>query len=95
MKIPVIEQHDSSDCATAYVASMCAFYGREMTSVKLRELLGTDMYVATVKGVADPSSNSVSTQKQYVQRAAFLTEFTLPAVAHFGRIWRLPLYSNL
>ncbi|MDR1404128.1 MAG: hypothetical protein LBJ20_00975, partial [Candidatus Methanoplasma sp.] len=31
MRFPHIEQHDSSDCAAACIASMCSFYGKEIT----------------------------------------------------------------
>ncbi|WP_158386761.1 cysteine peptidase family C39 domain-containing protein [Candidatus Methanoplasma termitum] len=31
MKFPHIQQHDSSDCGAACIASICSFYGREIT----------------------------------------------------------------
>ncbi|MDR3283395.1 MAG: peptidase domain-containing ABC transporter [Candidatus Methanoplasma sp.] len=86
MKVQVVEQHDSSDCGAACVASVCAFYGKELTIVKLRELLGTDISGTTVKGVADALSRlGFKAHAVRADRKAFGSGFTVPAVAHTVR----------
>jgi len=87
MKFPHVRQHDSSDCAAACVASVCSFYGREITIVKLRELLGTDMAGTTVKGIADAADKlGFETKAVRVDPESFKNGgFTLPAVARMVR----------
>lgn len=51
MKIPVVEQHESSDCGVACVVSISQFYGKSATISQLREIMGTDAYGTTINGV--------------------------------------------
>ncbi|MFM1601818.1 ABC transporter transmembrane domain-containing protein, partial [Helcococcus ovis] len=44
-------QHDQSDCAAAVVSTIIKTYGLELSIMKIREIIGTDMYGTTVKGV--------------------------------------------
>ncbi|MGF3113633.1 peptidase domain-containing ABC transporter [Facklamia sp. P9177] len=44
-------QHDQSDCAAAVVSTILKTYGQELSIMKIREIIGTDMYGTTVKGV--------------------------------------------
>ena len=87
MKYPHVQQHDSSDCAAACVASICSFYGREITIVKLRELLGTDMAGTTVKGITEAVDKlGFETKAVRIDPASFKKgNFTLPAVARTVR----------
>ena len=82
MKYPHIQQHDSSDCAAACIASICSFYGREITIVKLRELLGTDVAGTTLKGVTEAADKlGFEAKAVRVDPESFKSGFTLPAVA--------------
>lgn len=86
MKSLCIEQHDSSDCGAACVASICAYYGREITIVKLRELLGTDISGTTVKGITEAVKKLGFESKAIrVSKESFVSGFTLPAIAHIVR----------
>ncbi|MDR3206357.1 MAG: peptidase domain-containing ABC transporter [Candidatus Methanoplasma sp.] len=86
MKVQVVEQHDSSDCAAACVASVCAFYKKEISIVKLRELLGTDAAGTTVKSIGDSLSKlGFETRTAAVGEEAFAEGFTLPAIARIVR----------
>ena len=87
MKYPHTQQHDSSDCAAACVASVCSFYGREITIVKLRELLGTDMAGTTVKGITEATDKlGFEARAVRVDPASFKSGgFTLPAIARIVR----------
>ncbi|MCL2031754.1 MAG: peptidase domain-containing ABC transporter [Methanomassiliicoccaceae archaeon] len=83
MKFPHIQQHDSSDCGAACIASICAHYGRETTIVKLRELLGTDISGTTIKGITGALVKlGFEAKAVRVDKEAFTSKFTLPAVAH-------------
>lgn len=86
MSLPHIQQHDSNDCAVACVASVCAYYGKEVTIVKLRELLGTDILGTTINGIHD-ALGTLGFEKRVVRidRASFESPFTLPAIAHIVR----------
>lgn len=46
-------QHDASDCAAAVVSTVMLHYKKETTIMKIRELIGTDVYGTTVKGIMD------------------------------------------
>ena len=83
---PHIRQHDSNDCAVACVASICAYYGKEVTIVKLRELLGTDILGTSIKGIADALGKlGFENRAVRIDREGFESDFTLPAIAHIIR----------
>lgn len=44
-------QHDASDCAAAVVSTVMLKYKKESTIMKIREIIGTDAYGTTVKGI--------------------------------------------
>lgn len=46
-------QHDASDCAAAVVSTVMLRYKKESTIMKIREMIGTDAYGTTVKGIMD------------------------------------------
>lgn len=52
-KYKCICQHDSSDCAAAALSTMLSHYKIDMSLMKLREILGTDIRGTTVKGLVD------------------------------------------
>lgn len=87
MKIPVVEQHDSSDCGVACVASICSYYGQEFTIVKLRELLGTDIFGTSINGISQGLEKlGFVSRPVYVDRKSFEKgNYTLPAIARLVR----------
>lgn len=52
-KYPNTNQHDQSDCAAAVISSVLLTYKKEMSIMKIREIIGTDTYGTTVKGIVD------------------------------------------
>jgi ATP-binding cassette, subfamily C, bacteriocin exporter len=50
-KYPVVLQHDESDCAAAALSTICQFYKKELTIMKIREIIGTDAYGTSVDGI--------------------------------------------
>jgi len=44
-------QNDASDCAAAVVSTILLTYKREITIMKIREIIGTDAYGTTVHGI--------------------------------------------
>ena len=44
-------QHDQSDCAAAVVSTVLLSYKKELSIMKIRETIGTDMYGTTVSGI--------------------------------------------
>jgi ATP-binding cassette subfamily B protein len=86
VRFPHIEQHDSSDCAAACIASMCSFYGKEITIVKLRELLGTDISGTTIRGITEALGRlGFESKAVRADPESFEKGFTLPAVARIVR----------
>ena len=86
MKFPHVEQHDSSDCAAACVASVCSFYGKEITIIKLRELLGTDIAGTTIRGITEAMGRlGFEAKAVRVDPESFKDGFTLPAIARIVR----------
>ncbi len=87
MKIPVVEQHDSSDCGVACAVSICAYYGKEVTISKLREVMGTDAYGTSIAGlIKGLESVGFRAKSLYISRESFANDtFTLPAIARLVR----------
>jgi len=82
VRYPHVDQHDSSDCAAACVASVCAFYGKEITIIKLRELLGTDIAGTTVKGITEAMGKlGFESRAVRIDPDSFTKGFSLPAIA--------------
>lgn len=52
-KYKCVCQHDASDCAAAALSTMLSHYKIDMSIMKLREVLGTDIRGTTVKGLVD------------------------------------------
>ncbi|HGQ5154028.1 TPA: cysteine peptidase family C39 domain-containing protein [Streptococcus pneumoniae] len=50
-KYPCTIQHDQSDCAAAVVSTVLLSYKKELSIMKIREIIGTDMYGTTVSGI--------------------------------------------
>ena len=51
MKIPVVQQYDSSDCGVACVVSISEYYGKTVTISQLRGVMGTDATGTSIKGL--------------------------------------------
>ncbi|MUO33717.1 peptide cleavage/export ABC transporter [Enterococcus gallinarum] len=81
-KYPVIRQHDASDCAAAALATVCKHYKKEITIMKMREVIGTDSYGTSVHGLvtgAEKLGFEVKAIKIAFNRVT--DEYTLPAIA--------------
>ncbi|WP_234969297.1 cysteine peptidase family C39 domain-containing protein [Bacillus massilinigeriensis] len=46
-------QHDASDCAAAAISTVLQTYKIEYSIMKIREIIGTDAYGTSVKGIVD------------------------------------------
>ncbi|MCJ1989195.1 peptidase domain-containing ABC transporter [Pseudolactococcus carnosus] len=80
---PVILQHDASDCAAAVMSSICRFYGEEYTLMKMREVLGTDIYGTTVSGLVTGATKLGFDVKAIKMKVEDVTQdYTLPAILH-------------
>lgn len=87
MKIPCVEQHDSSDCGVACVVSICAHYGKHVTISQLRDIMGTDAYGTTIDGLNKGLlSLGFDSRPIYISDESFANDdFTLPAIARLVR----------
>lgn len=52
-KQPCVMQHDVSDCAAATISTVLLSYKQEMSIMKIREIIGTDAYGTSVKGIVE------------------------------------------
>lgn len=52
-KLPCTLQHDQSDCAAAAISTILKSYKCEISLMKIREIIGTDLYGTSVKGIVD------------------------------------------
>ena len=52
-KKPCTMQHDASDCAAAAISTILLTYKQEMSIMKIRETIGTDLYGTSVKGIVE------------------------------------------
>ena len=87
MKIPCVEQHDSSDCGVACVVSICSYYGKYVTIAQLRDIMGTDAYGTTIDGLNKGlQSLGFDSRPIYISSDSFAhDEFTLPTIARLVR----------
>ncbi|WP_281086112.1 peptidase domain-containing ABC transporter [Eubacterium ruminantium] len=83
MKFAYVRQHDDTDCAAACMAMVCKHYNKETTITMLRDMMGTDLKGTNLAGLTKCAEQlGFITQAVRVDREAFLSEFTLPAIAH-------------
>ena len=87
LKIPCVEQHDSSDCGVACVVSIAAFYGKHVTIAELRDIMGTDAYGTSIEGLNKGlQALQFDSRPIYISSESFANdEFTLPAIARLVR----------
>jgi len=79
----LVKQHDMTDCAAACLATVCMHYKKESTITKLRDVLGTDIKGTTLNGLEDGARGlGFDTRAIRVDKDAFKSKYTLPAIAH-------------
>ncbi|HFE9851872.1 TPA: peptidase domain-containing ABC transporter [Enterococcus faecalis] len=81
-KYPVIMQHDTSDCAAAALSTICKFYKKDITIMKMREIIGTDTYGTSVHGIvkgAEKIGFEVKAVKVAINKLK--SDYSLPAIA--------------
>lgn len=75
-------QHDASDCAAAVVSTVLLRYKKESTIMKIREIIGTDAYGTTIKGIMDGLEKLQFNAKAVRTTVDQLTaDLTYPAIA--------------
>ncbi|CAM3643827.1 peptidase domain-containing ABC transporter [Erysipelothrix urinaevulpis] len=81
-KYPNVKQHDSSDCAAAVISTILLKYKKEISLMKVREIIGTDAYGTSVKGIVEGFEKLKFNVKAVRTSTKDLTrEITLPAIA--------------
>ena len=76
------KQHDASDCAAAVISTVLLTYKQEMSIMKIREIIGTDAYGTSVKGIVEGLEKLKFNVKSIRTSTEDLTpEITLPAIA--------------
>lgn len=74
-------QHDQSDCAAAVVSTVLLSYKKELSIMKIREIIGTDMYGTTVSGIVSGLNKLNFTVKAVRVALEDLTpKLTFPAI---------------
>lgn len=82
-KFPCTMQHDASDCGAAVISTVLSYYKRDMSMMKIREMIGTDMYGTSVKGIVDGLEKlNFNVKAIRVELSDVTNEVTLPAIAH-------------
>lgn len=77
------QQHDVSDCAAAVISTVLKHYKHDMSLMKIREIIGTDAYGTSVKGIVDGLETLHFNVKAIRTETASITaDITLPAIAH-------------
>src|SRR5690625_2598712 len=75
-------QHDASVCAAAVVSTVLLRYKKESTIMKIREIIVTDAYGTTVKGIMDGLEKLHFNAKAIRTTPEELTpDLTYPAIA--------------
>jgi len=79
----LVRQQDMTDCAAACLATVSMYYKKEITIIKLRDVLGTDIKGTTLKGLEDGANRlGFDTKAIRVDKEGFKSKYTLPAIAH-------------
>lgn len=74
-------QHDQSDCAAAVVSTVLLSYKKELSIMKIREIIGTDMYGTTVSGIVSGLEKLNFTVKAVrVAQEDLTSKLTFPAI---------------
>lgn len=82
-KYPVVLQHDESDCAAAALSTICQFYKKELTIMKICEIIGKDAYGTSVDGIVTGAEKLGFEAKAIkIQIDDIDSDYTLPAIAH-------------
>ena len=80
-KYPCTIQHDQSDCAAAVVSTVLLSYKKELSIMKIREIIGTDMYGTTVSGIVSGFEKLNFTVKAVrVAQEDLTPKLTFPAI---------------
>ncbi|VKE65059.1 Bacteriocin ABC transoporter [Streptococcus pneumoniae] len=80
-KYPCTMQHDQSDCAAAVVSTVLLSYKKELSIMKIRGIIGTDMYGTTVSGIVSGLNKLNFTVKAVRVALEDLTpKLTFPAI---------------
>ena len=83
MRYTYVQQHDATDCAAACLAMICLHYKKETTITGLRDMMGTDLKGTNLLGLSKCAEQlGFTTQAVRVDREAFKSKFTLPAIAN-------------
>ena len=81
-KLPCTMQHDASDCAAAAISTILLAYKQEMSIMKIREIIGTDMYGTSIKGIVEGLEKLNFNVKAVRTKLEDITkEMTFPAIA--------------
>ncbi len=75
-------QHDASDCAAAAISTILSEYKSEVSIMKIREIIGTDSYGTSVKGMVEGLESLHFIVKAIRTTANEITkDITFPAIA--------------
>lgn len=81
-KYPCVMQHDASDCAAAAISTVLLTYNQELPILKIREIIGTDLYGTTVKGIVEGLERlQFQVKAVRVEIKDITSEITYPAIA--------------
>ena len=81
-KYPCTMQHDASDCAAAAISTILQTYKCDVSIMKIREIIGTDLYGTSVKGIIDGLEKlKFQTKAIRVSLEDFTEDMTYPAIA--------------
>lgn len=76
------KQHDASDCAAAVISTILLNYKTEVSLMKIREIIGTDAYGTSVKGIVEGLEKLKFNVKAIRTTTKDLSQdITLPAIA--------------
>lgn len=78
----LIKQHDYKDCGAACLASICAFYGRQIPIARVRQICHTDTRGTNVLGMIQGLNELGFNAKGVKGDLEAITQIPLPAIAH-------------
>ena len=83
MRYTFIKQHDTTDCAAACLAMICLHYNKNASISSLRDLMGTDLKGTNLIGLSRAATTlGFTTKAVRVDKEGFLSDFSLPCIAH-------------
>jgi hypothetical protein len=83
-RVPFVQQIDEMDCGAACMAMICRHFGRQVSQVKIRELLFTSTDGTSLRGLCRGAEGLGLAARSVKASVRNVDQMPLPAIIHWG-----------